>query len=96
MTDTSESMKIVFSLDLYFGMIRTEELDEMGQIMVKILKNRYGNNGQKFVLGVDFAKSLLFDVEQNAQKSFGDSNDDDTPLFDRSKTKTVNADKFKF
>lgn len=96
MTDTSESMKIVFSLDLYFGMIRTEELDEMGQVMVKILKNRYGNNGQKFVLGVDFGKSLLFDVEQNAQKSFGASNDGDTPLFDRSKTKTVNADKFKF
>lgn len=98
MTDTSDSMKIVHALDVYLAMIRTEELDELGQVMIKQLKNRYGDPGlyKRFVLGMDASKSLLFDVEQNAQKSFGDSNDDDTPLFDRSKTKTVNADKFKF
>lgn len=96
MTDTSESMKIVHSLDLYFGFVRTEELDEMGQILVKILKNRYGEQGYKFVLGVDFSKSLLYDVEQSAQHGIHQTQPtNDEPLFDRSR-KPVNAEKFKF
>lgn len=84
------------SLDLYIGLVRTEELDEMGQVMAKVLKNRYGEQGYKFVLGVDFSKSLLHDVEQSAQHGIHQTQPtNDEPMFDRSR-KSVNADKFKF
>lgn len=68
-TDTSESMGTVHSLDLYLALIPTEELDEMGQIMVKVLKNRYGdlNYYKRFVLGIDRSKMKLFDLESEAQ-----------------------------
>lgn len=89
MTDTSDSMKIVHSLDLYFGFIRTDQLDELGQILVKQLKNRYGdpNYYKKFVIGMDASKSLLYDVEESAQKDIADSGQDDIddyPVFDKS------------
>jgi replicative DNA helicase len=89
MTDTSDSMKIVHSLDLYIGFIRTDQLDELGQILVKQLKNRYGdpNYYKKFVLGMDAAKSFLYNVEESAQKDISDSGQDDIddyPVFDRS------------
>lgn len=101
MTDTSDSMKIVHSLDLYFAFIRTEELDELGQIMVKQMKNRYGDIGtyKRFVIGMDASKSLLFDVEQSAQNGISGSSkeEDDTPMFDRSKFgKRLNTESFKF
>lgn len=97
MTDTAESLKIVFSLDLYIAMIRTEELDELGQVLVKVLKNRSGRAGEKFVLGIDLGKSMLYDVEQSAQRNINSGNrTHDEPLFDRSKQKIVNSDKFKF
>lgn len=87
MTDTSDSMKIVHSLDLYLGMVRTEELDELGQVMIKQLKNRYGDPSyyKKFVIGMDASKSQLYDVEQSAQRDISDSGQDDGPVFDRSK-----------
>lgn len=101
MTDTSDSMKIVHSLDLYIGFIRTDELDELGQILVKQLKNRYGdpNFYKKFVIGMDASKSMLYDVEQSAQNGISDSGtkDDDTPLFDKSKFgKRLNTEHFNF
>lgn len=89
MTDTSDSMKIVHSLDLYIGFIRTDQLDELGQILVKQLKNRYGdpNYYKKFVIGMDASKSLLYDVEDSAQENISDSGQDDIedyPVFDKS------------
>lgn len=103
MTDTSDSMKIVHSLDLYFAMIRTEELDELGQVIIKQLKNRYGDPSyyKRFVVGVDFSMSKLYDVEQSAQKDLSDAGqktqDDDKPLFDKSSFgKRLNTEKLKF
>lgn len=88
MTDTSESMGIVHALDMYFALIRTEELDELNQVLVKQLKNRYGDPGhyKRFVIGLDASKMKFYDVEQNAQKNLSDAGqDDDVPLFDKSK-----------
>ena len=97
MTDTSDSMKIVHALDLYIAFIRTEELDSLGQILVKQLKNRYGdpNTYKRFVVGFDAPKMKLFDVEQSAQQNISGNNskeeeehsrsiDDDEPIFSRS------------
>ncbi|MHB8123407.1 MAG: DnaB-like helicase C-terminal domain-containing protein [Desulfuromonadaceae bacterium] len=99
MTDTSDSMKVVHSLDLYLGIIRTDELDELGQVMVKQLKNRYGdpNLYKRFVIGMDASKSLLYDVEQSAQDNINDSgqSQDDGPAFDKTRSgKRVSAEKF--
>lgn len=85
---TKNSMGLVHSLDLYFALIRTEELDALGQVMVKQLKNRYGDPSKyrKFVLGLDAARMKFYDVEPDAQDDIADSgqDDDDEPLFDRS------------
>ena len=70
LTDTSESFGLPATADFMFALISTEELDEMGQIMVKQLKNRYNDltTYKKFVVGIDRAKMRLFDVEQSAQE----------------------------
>lgn len=87
MTNTSESLGLPFALDCFFGLIRTEELDSLNQIMVKQLKNRYNdlNYYKRFVIGVDFARMKLYDVEQNAQEDIvGAKPEPDVPLFDKS------------
>ena len=62
------------------ALISTEELADMGQIMVKQLKNRYGdpNKFKRFVIGVDRAKMKFYDVEQGAQENLMEG-----PVFDR-------------
>ena len=69
LTDTSESFGLPATADLMFALISNEELESMGQIMVKQLKNRYNDPTlhRKFVVGIDRAKMRLFDVEQTAQ-----------------------------
>lgn len=92
---TKNSMGLVHSLDLYFALIRTEELDALGQVMVKQLKNRYGDPSKyrKFVLGLDAARMKFYDVEADAQDDIADSgqDDDDEPLFDRSSRRKFSA-----
>ena len=69
LTDTSESFGLPATADLMVALIKSEELEEMGQIMIKQLKNRYNdpNVHRKFVVGIDRAKMRLFDVEQSEQ-----------------------------
>ena len=78
--DTSESFGLPATADFMFALISTEELQEMNQILVKQLKNRYGDpsSHRRFVIGVDRAKMKLYDVEQHAQ----DDVIDDKPVFD--------------
>ena len=70
LTDTSESFGLPATADFMFALISSEELEQLGQIMVKQLKNRYGDPTyyKKFVIGVDKSKMKLYDVEANAQK----------------------------
>lgn len=69
MTDTSESMGLPMSLDLFFALIPTDELEAMNQIMIKQLKNRFGdiNYFKRFVVGIERSKMRLYDVEESAQ-----------------------------
>ena len=64
--DTSESFGFEFS-DLMFTLISTEELEELNQICVKQLKNRYYDPtmNKRFIIGIDRSKMKLFDVESN-------------------------------
>jgi len=89
--DTSESFGLPATADFMFALISTEELEQLNQIMVKQLKNRYGdpNNYKRFVIGIDRSKMRLYDVEQSAQVDIADAGHDDKPLNtfgDREKT----------
>ena len=67
--DTSESFGLPATADLMFALISTEELDELNQVMVKQLKNRYNDptKYKRFVVGIDRARMKLYDVEESAQ-----------------------------
>ena len=80
--DTSESFGLPATADLMFALIATEELEQLNQIMVKQLKNRYNDPGQnkRFVIGVDRSRMKLYDVEQNAQNGVMQ---DSTPVPDK-------------
>ena len=87
LTDTSESFGLPATADLMFALIRTEELDELNQVMIKQLKNRYNDPSyyKRFVLGIDRSKMKLYDVEESAQVGLSDSGQDkdDGPAFDK-------------
>lgn len=82
LTDTSESFGLPATADFMFGLISTEELEQLGQIMVKQLKNRWGdvNAYKRFVVGIDRSKMRLFNVENAAQDLV-----DDRPVMDNQK-----------
>lgn len=73
--DTSESFGLPATADLMFALISSEELEDLGQLMVKQLKNRYNDPTiyKKFVVGVDRSKMRLYNVEQSAQEDIIDS-----------------------
>ena len=58
-----------------FALISSDELEELGQIMVKQLKNRYNDPTylKRFSLGIDRSKMRLYDVENSAQEDVVDS-----------------------
>ena len=88
LTDTSESFGLPATADLMFALISTEELEEVNQIMVKQLKNRYNDPtmNKRFVVGIDRAKMRLYDVEQSAQNGLIDANQEiEMPKEDLSK-----------
>ncbi|HIK67600.1 MAG TPA: DNA primase [Flavobacteriales bacterium] len=83
--DTSESFGLPATADFMFAIISTEKMEQLGQILVKQLKNRYNDPtiNRKFVVGIDRAKMRLFDVSQAAQDELVDTGqEDDTPSFD--------------
>ena len=90
--DTSESFGLPATADFMFALISTEELQDLGQIMVKQLKNRYADPAthRKFVIGVDRPKMKLYDVEQHAQEDLVD----DGPAFDKTDSgKRMNSER---
>jgi len=96
LTDTSESFGLPATADLMFALISTEELEQLGQIMVKQLKNRYNDPtmNKRFVVGIDRAKMRLYDVEQSAQKDILDSGQDEEYTYSEEKTSKFSGFKF--
>ena len=74
LTDTSESIGLPATADMMFALISTEELQDLNQILVKQLKNRYNDptRHRRFVIGVDRARMKLYDVEPEAQEDILD------------------------
>ena len=87
--DTSESFGLPATADFMFAIISNENLEEAGQILVKQLKNRYGDPtiNKKFLVGVDRAKMKLIDLGDKSQSDLVDTGKveekDDTPSFDK-------------
>lgn len=106
---TSESVGLPATVDLFLALISTEELEKLGQIVVKQLKNRYNDISQyrKFVVGIDRSKMRLFDVSDSAQTLVDagkkdDEKDDEISSFDKTsfgsgmKAEKKTFDDFKF
>ena len=97
LTDTSESFGLPATADLMFALISTEELEDLGQIMVKQLKNRYNDPtlNKRFVIGVDRSKMRLYDCDQSAQHDIVDSGQEEEYTDEVKKPKKSFGD-FKF
>jgi len=67
--DTSESFGLPATADFMFALMSNDELEQLGQMKVKQLKNRYNDPAinRSFIIGVDRAKMKLYDVENVAQ-----------------------------
>ena len=90
MTNVSDSMGTSHTADLMLAIINSDELDQLGQIMIKQLKNRYNdvNYYNKFLIGIDKNKMKLFNIENSAQSNIVQ------PA--TTKQKVVNTNDFKF
>jgi replicative DNA helicase len=99
--DTSESFGLPATADLFLALIQTEELQELNQVMVKQLKNRYGdeNINKRFVIGINKAKMKWYDVEQDAQQNVmgnsNNNNDSPSSVFSSSRGKGKKTSDFK-
>jgi len=86
--DTSESFGLPATADFMFALVSNEELEQLNQIIVKQLKNRYNDPSfyKRFVVGIDRSKMKLYDVEVSAQAGLSDvgTKEVDTPVFDKS------------
>jgi hypothetical protein len=91
--DTSESFGLPATADFMFALITSEELEGLGQLMVKQLKNRYNDPAsyRRFVIGVDRSRMKLYDVEQDAQEGLID----DKPVMDKSEFGERDSDFYK-
>lgn len=89
MTNTSESIGLAATVDAMFALISSEELESMKQIMIKQLKNRWGDLSyyRRFVVGIDRSKMKLFNLEETAQTSVQNeaNGKKDKPTFDSTK-----------
>ena len=92
LTDTSESFGLPATADFFVALIVTEQLEQLNQIMVKQLKNRYADPSRykRDVIGVDKTRMKLYDVEQSA-KDIVDTGED----IPQPKPKFENKNKFK-
>ena len=79
--DTSESFGLPATADLMFALVSSEELEALGQIMVKQLKNRYNdpNFKKRFAVGIDKSRMKLYDIDNPSGNLI-----DDAPVFDKS------------
>ena len=84
LTDTSESFGLPATADFMFALTTNETLEQLNQIQIKQLKNRYNDPtaNKRFIVGIDRAKKRLYDVENSAQ-DIVDSGQD-TPVFEKS------------
>ena len=84
--DTSESFGLPATADFMFALISSEELEQLGQLMIKQLKNRWGDvsSPKRFVVGIDRARMKLYDAEHSAQEGLSGTSANTTPRVEKS------------
>ena len=89
--DTAESFGLPATADFMFAIISNDDLEALGQLKIKQLKNRYNDPGinRSFIIGVDRAKMRLYDVGQQAQNIVDSNQQEEQP-----KEKDIAYDKF--
>lgn len=102
---TKNSMGIAHTADFILGLITSEELEAMGRLMLKQLKNRWGDLGnyRRFVVGINRAKMRIFDLEESVQseiqneiiQSRNEQPKEDSPSFDQTDFGKANFDRMK-
>ena len=101
LTDVSESIGLVYTVDLLLSLISTEQLEKMGQIMIKQLKNRYSDvsENKRFTVGLERCKMRLYDISDPTANIMSDSvplpDVKQTPFMIGSKAKSNNFNDFK-
>ena len=95
MTNVSESIGLPATVDFMFGIVVNEKLDELNQIQIKQLKNRYSDMSQyrRFCIGVDKGKMKHYDLENPTEDLM---NEDDRPLMDKTEFGRREFDMSKF
>jgi hypothetical protein len=88
--NTSESFGLPATCDFMFALIATEELDELNQVLVKQLKNRYNDKAKnrKFIVGIDRGRMKLFDVKKEEQALINSGQEKKIQEFFEPKSKT--------
>ena len=105
MSDIAESFGVAATADLAIALINTEELETLGQLMIKQLKNRYNDvtKNKKFLVGIDRSKMRLFDIgdiqiegDSGLHDPYADHSYGKTQSSSGSYKKNLNFDGFKF
>lgn len=80
LTNTSESFGLPATVDFMLAMISTEELEQLGQVMFKQLKNRWGDisTNKRFVTKINRSKMRLDDADDPSGQMV-----DDRPTMDK-------------
>lgn len=96
MEDTSESFGLPMTADLMIAMVTNDELQKLGQILFKQLKNRYSDmvKYKRFVVGIDYSKMKLFDLEPSAQRALVDTDERTTAGKGNKSSNNKTGDKF--
>ena len=94
--DISESHGTSMTADFIAAIITTDELESLGQLMIKQIKSRYSDKSQnkRFVVGIDRGKSRLYDIEQSGQEGIidkGNSEDQMEELYAKTFSKKKSA-----
>lgn len=69
-THLADAISIFMTCDIMYAIMRSPEMDELDQVLIKQLKNRYGdpNNPKRFLIGINRARMTVYDLEDSAQE----------------------------
>lgn len=69
LAQVAQSWGLPATADFMIGLVKSDTLEKLNQLMAKQLKNRYGPDSkiERFVVGVDKDRMKFYDVEQKAQ-----------------------------
>lgn len=93
LSEISESVGTAFTADAIFALISTEEMEQLGQLRIRQLKNRFGPlNPKSFLIGMDRAKMSFYDLDNPDLET--EAAPPDNPLASKPKNKKPDLNQF--